>query len=114
VIDRLGFIIVTVKDAMKSANWYKEKLGFDIRSADGHWVTVSPRGSTTVIHLCDGVALRRDTGIVLYTADVTVAYERLRSMGVEFVQAPKRMEWGLYAVLKDPDNNEIWLHKTRD
>lgn len=37
----------------KSAKWYKEKLGFEIRSPEGHWITVAPKGMPMELHLCE-------------------------------------------------------------
>ncbi len=43
-------VAVLVNDVEASAKWYEAKLGFEV-SAQGHWVTVSPKGSGVVIHL---------------------------------------------------------------
>ena len=54
MIKKIIDVAVMVSDAGAAAKWYNEKLGFKISSSDGHWVTVSPEGSQTVIHLCEG------------------------------------------------------------
>ncbi|HEX9566977.1 MAG TPA: VOC family protein, partial [Thermoplasmata archaeon] len=40
---RLTTIALVVSDAKKSAKWYTEKLGFEIREHQGHWITVAPK-----------------------------------------------------------------------
>lgn len=48
---------VVVKDEKKAKKWYKEKLGFEVRSEDDHWVTVAPKGARgPVLHLQDKAA----------------------------------------------------------
>lgn len=51
-------VAVVVSNANKSAEWYKEKLGLEIRAKEGHWVTVAPKGPGPVLHLCETTPLR--------------------------------------------------------
>ena len=46
MIKKIGSIAVVVKDEKKAANWYKSKLGFEIKSQMEHWVTVIPKGGS--------------------------------------------------------------------
>jgi len=110
MIESVGSIAVTVSDAKKAAEWYREKLGFELRDSEGHWMTVAPKGWGTVIHLCQTEELEPgNTGIGLYTKELDATYRELKSKGVEFTQELKREPWGAYAIFKDPDGNEYWL-----
>ena len=103
-------IAVVVSDAKKSAEWYKEKLGMEIRDSEGHWMTVAPKGSEVVIHLCETEPLEQgNTGIALSVSDLDKAYDELSHKGVDFTKKPVKTEWGAYAMFKDPDGNEFWL-----
>src|SRR5881409_1933820 len=51
---RLTTIALVVSDAKKSAKWYTEKLGFEIREHQGHWITVAPKTENIAFHLCEG------------------------------------------------------------
>ena len=103
-------VAVVVSDANKSADWYKEKLGFEIRDKEGHWVTVAPKSSEVVLHLCESKPLEQgNTGIAFSVDDLDSVYKELSGKGVEFTVKPTKEEWGSYAMFKDPDGNEFWL-----
>ncbi len=101
---------VVVSNANKSADWYKEKLGLEIRDKMGHWVTVAPKGSEIVLHLCETTPLETgNTGIAFRVDDLDKTYKEMSSRGVEFTKEPTKEEWGTFAMFKDPDGNEFWL-----
>ncbi|HUK28021.1 MAG TPA: VOC family protein [Candidatus Acidoferrales bacterium] len=103
-------VAVVVSDANKSADWYREKLGFEIRDKEGHWVTVAPKGSEVVLHLCESKPLEQgNTGIAFSVDDLDSVYKELSGKGVEFTVKPTKEEWGSYAMFKDPDGNEFWI-----
>ena len=103
-------VAVVVSNASKSAEWYKEKLGLEIRAQEGHWVTVAPKGSGPVLHLCEMTPLEKgNTGICFQVDDIDKTYKEMGGKGVEFTVKPTKEEWGTYAMFKDPDGNEFWL-----
>ena len=105
-----GSVAIVVSDGKKSARWFKEKLGFVIQSEEGHWVTVAPKGSQIVIHLCEGDDLEPgNTGFGFYVKDVKKEEDALRKKGVEFSIPTTKKSWGTHAMFKDPDGNEFWL-----
>lgn len=110
MITEIVDVAVVVSDAKKALKWYTEVLGLEPRSTEGHWVTVAPKGSKTVLHLCEGGALEKgNTGIALRTEDLERAYQELKEKGVKFPHPPKDEGWGPYAQFEDPDGNVIWL-----
>jgi catechol 2,3-dioxygenase-like lactoylglutathione lyase family enzyme len=103
-------IAVVVSDAKKSAEWYREKLGFEVREQEGHWITVAPKGAETVLHLCEITPLEPGvTGINFLVDDLEGLYQELSGKGVEFTAPLEKTRWGLLAIFKDPDGNEIQL-----
>jgi len=108
---KLSSVAVVVSDAKKSATWYREKLGFEIRDQEGHWVTVAPKGSNVVLHLCEGFYPLEpgNTGFSFLVKDVAKAEKVLRGKGVQFTEPTKKESWGTYAMFADPDGNEFWL-----
>ncbi|MGD1055473.1 MAG: VOC family protein [Nitrososphaerales archaeon] len=114
MLTEVSSVAVLVNDAKKSAKWYEEKLGFEA-SVQGHWVTVKPRSSKVVIHLCErceeweGDRPGGNTGIGFYSDDKKKTYEELRAKGVEFKKELTTEWFGTYAIFKDPDGNEFWL-----
>ena len=103
-------VAIVVSDAKKSAQWYKEKLGLEVRDSEGHWITVAPKDSSVILHLCETTPLEKgNTGIAFCVDDLEGTYREMSSKGVEFTTKPKKTEWGTYAMFKDPDGNEFWL-----
>ncbi len=105
---------VLVDDVEESAKWYETKLGFEV-SAQGHWVTVKPKGSEIVIHLCgkceewESDKPGGNTGIGFSSDNQRETYEELKARGVEFKQELTTEWFGTYAIFKDPDGNEFWM-----
>jgi catechol 2,3-dioxygenase-like lactoylglutathione lyase family enzyme len=124
---------VLVNDA-KSAEWYRDKLGFEIVWSEGRFVTVKPKGSKTLLpHLCakcdswgddkpggqTGIwlqcgerTMRKDkmTGRLTPASnpdDVKKTYLELKENGVEFAKELTVTSWGATAILKDPDGSEF-------
>lgn len=103
-------VALVVKDGKKSAQWYKEKLGFEIRDAQGHWITVAPKGSDLVIHLCEGDKLEPgNSGFAFQAKDVAKEEKALASKGVKITTPMRKESWGTYMQFADPDGNEFWL-----
>ena len=132
MIEGVGSVAVLVQDPKKSAEWYREKLGFEIVGDEGHavfvraggpeaplihlcgrceaWEGDRPGGRTGIWLRCGRVALRRHprTGQVLPAsepAEVEKTYAALKRKGVEFAEELTTTSWGKYAVFKDPDGN---------
>lgn len=117
MIKTLYSIAVMVSDGKKAAEWYKEKLGFEIANESEHWITAAPKGSSTVLHLCQankdgGFELEPGvSGIAFEVDNLDKTYEELSKKGVEFSQKPIDKGWGRFAIFKDPDNNEFHLYE---
>jgi len=102
-------VAVMVSDAKKSANWYKDKLGFAVSTEDEHWVTAWPKGATWKLHLCKGKLEPGNTGIGLFAEDLEKTAAELKKKGVKFSKPVTKTEWGVFAVIEDPDGNELQL-----
>jgi len=134
MITGVGSVAVLVDDARKSAEWYQEKLGFEVVAAEGHSAFVKPKGpGSLLLHLCGRCEAWEDdrpggrTGIWLSCGSVTMkrnekdgrfmpvsrpedvekAYAGLKAKGVEFSEELTSTSWGKYAILKDLDGNEF-------
>jgi len=104
-------VAIVVSDAKRSLDWYTKVLGLEQRDTEGHWITVAPKGSVTVLHLCEGEPIEKgNTGIALRTKDLDKTYKELKAKGVKFPHPPKDDGWGSYAQFEDPDGNVIWLN----
>jgi len=134
MITGVGSAAILVRDARKSAQWYRDKLGFEILGIEGHTVFVQPAQSQgTLLHLCErcddwgndqpggrtGIWLRcgeltlhkdERTGRIVPASNpsnVEKTYNELKENGVEFRQELTTTSWGKMAILRDPDDNEL-------
>ena len=119
MLTEISSVPVLVRDAKKSAKWYSDKLGFEA-NVQGHWVTVKPKGSKMVIHLCEAPHRRipeeweddrpgGNTGIGFYSDDQKKTFQELKARGVEFKKDLTTEWFGTYAIFRDPDGNEFWM-----
>lgn len=108
---RFASVAVVVSDGNKAAKWYQEKLGFEVRDKEGHWVTVAPKGSATAIHLCAEYHPLEpgNTGFAFMSKDVSKEEKAFRSKGVKITSPTKKEDWGTYMMFSDPDGNEFWM-----
>mgnify|MGYP001151854056 CR=1 FL=1 len=113
MIDLFASVAVMVSDEKKAKEWYRDKLGFEVRSDEEHWVVVGPKGSTTCLHLCPDDQLEPgNTGILFLAGDIEGTCTELKARGVEFTRELGKAEWDpnmRYAMFRDPDGNVFWL-----
>ena len=114
----LKFTNIPVTDQDRALEFYTKKLGFRV-------ITDSPfNDKQRWIEL--GIP-RAETKLVLFTApgqdkligelmnvtfsadDVAATAKELMARGVEFVQEPRKADWGTSAIFKDPDGNQFVL-----
>ena len=125
---REPFPILHVHDVERSVRFYTEAFGFEVafRFPDEGPLefaflklgeTGIGIGSTAPPPVPDWPA-ERSTGsfqLCIYAEDTDEAAERLRSLGVRQVTAPRAMPWGeKLAFFEDPDGNLIHVTATLD
>ena len=126
---RIDLASVLVDDQEKALRFYTEVLGFvkkqDIPMGGARWLTVvspqAPDGPELVLEPSSHPAVKPFKEALVadgipYTSftvdDVKAEYERLRGLGVRFVQEPTDMGAVTTAVLDDTCGNLIQLHQT--
>jgi predicted enzyme related to lactoylglutathione lyase len=122
MIRNIKFVSIPVKDQDRALEFYVSTLGFTLvtdqpMGPGQRWVEVrAPRAQT-------GLALftppgQEDrigtfTGMSLECDDVQKTYTELSAKGVEFAKPPKAEPWGMMAILKDSEGNQIVLSAAR-
>lgn len=118
VLKAIKFTNIPVTDQDRALEFYTKKLGLRV-------ITDRPfHGKQRWIEL--GIP-RAETRLVLFTApgqeawigglmnvafsadDVEAAAKELKARGVQFVQEPRKADWGTSAIFKDPDGNQFVL-----
>ncbi len=117
-------VAIVVRDYDEAIQFYTEKLNFELvldlyqPEQDKRWVLVAPPGSTGVNLLLAQASkseqepfIGNQTGgrvfLFLSTDDFWRDYERMKSVGIEFVRDPKKESYGTVAVFKDLYGN-LW------
>lgn len=138
MIQRQSHSTVYVTDQEEALAFYRDTLGFEVRTdvamdetGDGRWLTVSPKGQPDLeiilMPIAPGPSLdeasaesmrslvtRGGIGIgVFETDDVQADYERLSAAGVEFASPPQRRPYGTEAVVRDNSGNWFSLTQRR-
>ena len=117
-------VAIVVRDYDEAIEFYTRKLGFDLiedtyqPAQDKRWVLVAPPGSSgTQLLLAKATkpeqerAIGNQTGgrvfLFLRTDDFWRDYNRMISVGIEFIREPKVESYGTVAVFEDLYGN-LW------
>jgi catechol 2,3-dioxygenase-like lactoylglutathione lyase family enzyme len=121
VIKAIKFANVPVTDQDRALEFYTKKLGLRILTDapfDGRqrWIELGiPRAETRLV-LFTGPGQEKCIGGFMNLAfgadDVEATAKELKARGVEFVQEPRKADWGTSAIFKDPDGNQYVLSST--
>lgn len=130
MIRRLSMVTRFVADQEEAKTFYTDRLGFEVRRDNpgphGRFLTVAPPTDDVELVLMepdgfDGEEAERleaivgnDGGLIYEVDDCRETYETLRDAGVEFLDGPEEMPWGVQAVAVDPDGNDIVVQQRPD
>lgn len=117
MFDKLFAVALLVDSFNRSLEFYRDKLGLEVKSQDGKFANFK-LGETELAIFEKGEAvsmfpaqyMKSGGGAVLgfQVKDVSRACEGLKSKGIEIFEGPKTTEWGqTVAYFLDPDGN-IW------
>jgi predicted enzyme related to lactoylglutathione lyase len=112
---RFVSVAVVVADRKNSVKWYTENFGLDHIADMDHWQTVGEKGRPGELHICqvseydDKAPMEPgNSGIAFHLAgDFVAACKALAARGVEFTVPATKAPWGWWAMVKDPDGNEL-------
>lgn len=123
---KIALTSISVIDPIAAFDFYTSKLGFleklfkpEMRLAivvspeepDGTSLLLEPRGGFGSDNFYNGIYRAKLPVIIFGTDDVYREYERLRALGVEFLRAPEKSDWGTSAVFDDSCGNYIQIHQ---
>ncbi|MBM3753619.1 MAG: VOC family protein [Acidobacteria bacterium] len=118
MIKGVKFASVPVTDQDRALEFYTKKLGFRVITDspfDGaqRWIELGiPRAETKIV-LFTAPGQERLIGgfmnVTFMSDDVETTARVMKEKGVEFVQDPRKADWGTSAIFKDPDGNQFVL-----
>ena len=123
-------------DPDAALTFYRDTLGFEVRNDVGYggmrWITVGPPSQTQtsiVLHppvadpgitdderrtIAEMMAKGTYAAVLLATADLDGAFERLEAGGVEVVQEPTEQPYGVRdCAVRDPAGNMVRVQELR-
>ena len=122
MIKRIKFLSVPVRDQDRALDFYVNTLGFmlvtDQPMGPGmRWIEVRPPKGETGVALFTPPGWEDRVGTFSGSSwecdDVQKTYEELVAKGVEFVKPPQKQAWGVMAIMKDSEGNQIVLSTSR-
>lgn len=113
-IQRVSHLTVYVRDQPVALDWYRDKLGFEVCMDNDlvvpglRWLTVSPAGNTDLQFVLmpsrsaeDASRVGNNLMTVLRTDDCYAEMARLEAAGVEIVDPPTPVPWGVSGIIRD-------------
>jgi catechol 2,3-dioxygenase-like lactoylglutathione lyase family enzyme len=118
-VERLATVMVPVSDQDTGIEFYRDKLGFELRAdipmgRGERWVEVAPPGGETTVALVrprEGEAAGIDARLALGTRDVDGDHARLLAAGVDVDEAVMRVGDPVPPMFffRDQDGNSLLL-----
>jgi predicted enzyme related to lactoylglutathione lyase len=118
MIKAVKFVSIPVRNQDQALEFYTKKLGLKVMTDspfDGkqRWIELAiPRADTKLV-LFTAQGQEKMIGgfmnITFVADDVDATAKEMKAKGVEFVQDPKKADWGTAAIFKDADGNQFVL-----
>lgn len=109
MIERVHSFAVFVNNLDRATGFYRDVLGLPVHKLGsfGLELFVEPPhlGIHPAVHPDAKPLVGRHTGITFYVPDLLHYCGVLHERGVRFVSEPTRMEWGVMAMIADPEDN---------
>jgi predicted enzyme related to lactoylglutathione lyase len=118
MIKRIKFLGIPVRDQDRALSFYTEKLGFRVLtdqqfSPAQRWIELTIPGAETGVVLFTPEGHEDRIGTFLNTSwevdNIDTSYAELQAKGVEFTGPPQKQPWDTFAIMKDPEGNQIVL-----
>ena len=121
MMQKISHVSLLVADQQEALDWYTQKLGWVVKSNDpfpgepeNRWITVAPAGQTemeVVLQPPDWgpggdveertAQIGKAPGFVLVTDDCRRDCEAMAAKGVNVIDVPKELPWGISALFVD-------------
>ncbi len=109
MIERVHSFAIFVNNLDRATEFYRDTLALPVhkQGSFGLELFLEPPhlGVHPAVHPKAKALVGRDTGITFYVPGLLHFCGVLHERGVRFVSEPTRMEWGVMAMVADPENN---------
>ena len=116
-IKGIGFVAIPVTDMKRARSFYEDVLG--LRTSEemmgGKWIEYAVGDDTLAIANVSETWTPSDqgTGAALEVENFDDAIKRLKDRGVRFAAEPFKTPCCQMAVVQDPDDNKLMIHKLK-
>jgi uncharacterized glyoxalase superfamily protein PhnB len=103
--------IINVADVLTTLLWYQDKLGLQVEFAWGEPVIHGSiiAGNSTFHFSRSEPTEPRTSYMTLYVNELDALYEDIAGQGVQVVQPPETMEWGMRAFMITDCNGDLLM-----
>lgn len=115
-IRSLAFVTYAVSDIKAARLFYENVLGLKLtHEAGGAWFEYDIGDATFAISLADAEhpVPVRGAVVALEVSDLDAEVKRIQELGAKFRQEITETPVCRFAIVRDPDNNEIILHQRK-
>ena len=109
MIERVHSFAIFVNNLDRATQFYRDTLGLPVhkQGSFGLELFLEPPhvGVHPAVHPNAKALVGRHTGITFYVPGLLHVCGVLHERGVRFVSEPTRMEWGVMAMIADPEDN---------
>lgn len=113
MIERVHSFAIFVNQLDRATEFYRDTLGLPVhkQGSFGLELFLEPPhvGVHPAVHSNAKALVGRHTGITFYVPGLLHFCGILHERGVRFVSEPTRMEWGVMAMIADPEDNILAL-----
>jgi catechol 2,3-dioxygenase-like lactoylglutathione lyase family enzyme len=115
----VSVVSVPVSNQVRARSFYVDKLGFSVVTEtsfgdDLRWIQIGIPGAQTSLTLVtwfDEMPPGSLRGLVIDCEDLEKEYKTLTERGVTFLGPPSKQPGGIFAIVSDPDGNQIGLRQ---
>ena len=117
MISHVKFVSIPTSDQDRALKFWTEVVGFRVLTDQPfddkqRWIELRIGSSDTKVVLFMFGEQGPEPGTfngALACTNVEQTYQELVARGVDFVTAPRKEQWGTFALFKDPDGNQFML-----
>ena len=116
MIKALAFVVYVVSDMDRARRFYERTLGLRLDSNfENRWVEYDLQGATFAITIVDSDHEPGTRGglVAFEVDDLEFVLERMRFLGVPLVKEMQTTPVCRFAVIHDPDGNELVIHQRK-
>jgi catechol 2,3-dioxygenase-like lactoylglutathione lyase family enzyme len=105
---KLGAVILLVSDMERSADFYQNTLGLELKSKNRDWVEFFKSGTVLALHPSKFSDVGKEgVQVGFRVSNLDDVCKKLKGKNIKFVKEPTAEKFGKHAIIRDPDGYMI-------